>query len=91
MEAGPGWRAVPMGQQGCQVYKAGVQAQQDELSSDYENMMRKFMNDDRSRVSLEARQSTTMWRSRNDHKMFQYKPAQRQHQLEHFSCLGHSQ
>eukprot|EP00972_Heterocapsa_arctica_P042400 6248447-Heterocapsa_arctica.AAC.1 len=62
MEAGPGWRAVPMGQQDCQVYQAGVQGQQDELSSDYDNTMRKFMNDDRSRFSLEARQSTTMWR-----------------------------
>eukprot|EP00972_Heterocapsa_arctica_P027649 4065878-Heterocapsa_arctica.AAC.1 len=48
MEAGPGWRAVPMGQQDRKVHQAGVQGQQDELSSGYEDTTRKFINDDRS-------------------------------------------
>eukprot|EP00972_Heterocapsa_arctica_P033915 4993835-Heterocapsa_arctica.AAC.1 len=91
MEAGPGWRAVPMGQPDCQLLSAGVQGQQGELSGDYEYMRRKCMNDDRSKFSLEERQWTTMWRCRNDYSILRYMPAQHQHQLEHFSNLGHLQ
>eukprot|EP00972_Heterocapsa_arctica_P044860 6619508-Heterocapsa_arctica.AAC.1 len=61
MEAGPGRRTVPMGQQNCQLFQAGVQGQQGELSSDYEHMARNVINDDRSSFSLEARHLTTIW------------------------------
>eukprot|EP00972_Heterocapsa_arctica_P109102 16065750-Heterocapsa_arctica.AAC.1 len=36
LEAGPGWREVPMGHQNCYLYQAGVDGQKD-LSSDYEH------------------------------------------------------
>eukprot|EP00972_Heterocapsa_arctica_P025455 3747715-Heterocapsa_arctica.AAC.1 len=91
MEAGPGWRAVSMGRQGRQVHQAGVQGKQDELSSGYEHIMRKPMNDDRSSFSLEAMQSTTIWRSRFSFTNYKDETAQHQQQLEHFSSLGHSQ
>eukprot|EP00972_Heterocapsa_arctica_P094963 14005217-Heterocapsa_arctica.AAC.1 len=91
METGPEWRAVPMGQQDRQVHKAGVHGQQDELSSGYETMTWNFINDDRSSVSLEVRQSTAIWRSKRSYDNLKYETAQRQHQLEHFSSLEHSQ
>eukprot|EP00972_Heterocapsa_arctica_P047397 6990216-Heterocapsa_arctica.AAC.1 len=82
---------MPMGQQDRQVHQAGVQRQQDELSSGYDNTTRKFINDDRSSFSLGELQSTTIWRSMKFYTNLKYKTAQYQHQLEHFSSLGHSQ
>eukprot|EP00972_Heterocapsa_arctica_P057604 8498460-Heterocapsa_arctica.AAC.1 len=91
MEAGPGWRAVPMGQQSGNLRQTGVEGQQGELSRGYENFMSKFMSDDRSSFSREARNSTTIWRSRNVQTNFKCKTAQHQHRLEHFSSLEHTQ
>eukprot|EP00972_Heterocapsa_arctica_P058313 8603749-Heterocapsa_arctica.AAC.1 len=80
-----------MGQQNRQVHQAGVQGQQDELSSGHENIMRKFISDDRSSFSRTMRNPTTIWRSRNFQANVEYKAAQHQQQLEHFSSLEHPQ
>eukprot|EP00972_Heterocapsa_arctica_P031472 4635957-Heterocapsa_arctica.AAC.1 len=80
-----------MGQQSGYLCQAGVEGQQGELSNDYEHRARNFINDDRSRFSLEARHMTTRWKWVNDYFTNQYRPAKHQHQLEHFSLLGYLQ
>eukprot|EP00972_Heterocapsa_arctica_P027794 4088438-Heterocapsa_arctica.AAC.1 len=54
MEADSGWRAVPLGLQGCQVHEAGVHDEQGALSGTYgqssSRNMNKTMSDDRSRM-----------------------------------------
>eukprot|EP00972_Heterocapsa_arctica_P034968 5147317-Heterocapsa_arctica.AAC.1 len=89
MEAGAGWRNLPLGQQGGDGHQAGVGGPQGEVSSDYECRSRNFINEYRFKFSL-GRQMTIGLRRMNDYS-HQYSAARNQNRLGHNCTLGHLQ
>eukprot|EP00972_Heterocapsa_arctica_P088875 13106305-Heterocapsa_arctica.AAC.1 len=90
METDRGWRALPLGLQGCQVHEAGVHDEQDALSGKYEQSSSRTMIDD-NMVCSKVGEVTMCYRG-SIASLISFKDETEQHQrLEHLHCLVHPQ